>query len=59
MQRRDLFKAGFGAMIGGALSAAPALAMPARKEWSLSCIHLTALDLPPQKLAIMSHQGRL
>lgn len=57
MQRRDFFKAGFSVALAGSILAKPAMAMPARSNWKLSCIHLTALDLPPQKLAVMAHQA--
>ena len=48
-----------GALTGiAAVSASlPARAMPCRKDWGLSAIHLTALNLKPEDLAIQAHRA--
>lgn len=57
LQRRDLFKGIAAAAAAPVLGSAAtqALAMPRRDNWSLSAIHLTALNLPPEKLAVAAH----
>ena len=57
LQRRDLFKGICAAAAAPVLGSAAtqAIAMPRQDKWSLSAIHLTALNLPPEKLAVAAH----
>jgi|GEM_PF-5769669 len=57
MQRRELFRLGTLTGIAAVSASLPARAMPCRKDWGLSAIHLTALNLKPEDLAIQAHRA--
>lgn len=57
MQRRELFRLGALTGIAAVSASLPARAMPCRKDWGLSAIHLTALNLKPEDLAIQAHRA--
>ena len=59
LQRRDLFKGLCATAVAPVLGSAAtqAIAMPQQDKWCLSAIHLTALDLPPEKLAVEAHKA--
>ena len=57
MQRRELFRLGSLTGIAAVSASLPARAMPCRKDWGLSAIHLTALNLKPEDLAIQAHRA--
>lgn len=59
LNRRNLFKGAAAAAAAPLFAASPlsAVAMPRQDKWSLSCIHLTALGLPPKELAIGAHRA--
>ncbi len=59
LNRRNLFKGAAAAAAAPLFAASPlsVVAMPRQDKWSLSCIHLTALGLPPKELAIGAHRA--
>lgn len=57
MQRRELFRHGALTGIAAVSASLPVRAMPCRKDWGLSAIHLTALNLKPEDLAIQAHRA--